>query len=616
MNRKTKKFLIPLLSFAASIVIAVQSVSGQVAPEQLRPRAYFPIMRKSPPVQSVNVGFEVSQGIQRPDNGVPLVSYRPTIVRVTLTSSTPRSNVSAWLQVFNSNGFLGSVAAINNPRTLKATADRAQLNDTFNFRVPTQWLNGNVTFRVFATNSTDYAAQSQAQTFTFSPVPPLHVTIVPVHYTCTSGGSGTSVPTPPYDYIINNFTRKVYPVPEVTLQVHAPVAHRGPCTNNVPNPSYQDWGSMLDLVTGIWQAEGTPVRYYYGLLNVYCEYGCIAGVGWLGGYRAAVGFTGFDSNPSVASQVHAHEVGHNHGVEHMPGCGASDPDPRFPYTDSQGRARIGNTTFPNFGLDVFDTPTLYPFYNYLFDYMSYCRPVWTSDFVYNLIRDYALRYNNAANMLDVAEASPHFLVSGRLMEEGTQLDPLFIIETRLDDTTRAMMFDNPAGMAELELLDAEGNVLATHPIPLRKTSHHDPQGREQLGFNTAVPFVEGVRAVRLRQGAQVLAERVGGQRAPRLAPVITRATTNGSAQTFSWSAQSDNDQALRYLVRLSTDRGKTWQMVALTDAPSFTLDATAAPELFREGTPWIEVQASDGVRTTTRRFAPTAEDRLVAVEGE
>lgn len=179
-----------------------------------------------------------------------------------------------------------------------------------------------------------------------------------------------------------------------------------------------------------------------------------------------------------------------------------------------------------------------------------------------------------------------------------------------------MMFDNPAGMAELELLDAEGNVLATHPIPLRKTSHHDPQGREQLGFNTAVPFVEGVRAVRLRQGAQVLAERVGGQRAPRLAPVITRATTNGSAQTFSWSAQSDNDQALRYLVRLSTDRGKTWQMVALTDAPRFTLDATAAPELFREGTPWIEVQASDGVRTTTRRFAPTAEDRLVAVEGE
>ncbi len=622
MRQKPQTLIVSVLGLFASIALAAHTVLGQVEPtggQQLQPRAYFPIVRKSPPVLNVVVGYEVSQGIQRPDNGVPLVSNRPTIVRVTLTSTVAHTNVSAWLHAFVGNIELpGSpIPALNNPRTLKAMANREWITDTFNFRPPTSWLNGSVTFRVRASNGADYWAQSQAQTFTFSPVPPLHVTVVPIHYTCTSGGSGTNVPASPYDYLVNNFTRKVYPVPTVTLQVRSPVAYSGPCSGGVPNPTFGDWIDMLDAVTAAWQADGSPVRYYYGLLNVYCLSGCIAGMAWLGGYRAAVGFTGFGPQHEEASETHAHEVAHNHEVEHTPGCGASNPYPNYPYLDASSRARIGNAAFPNFGLDVFSNiPTVYPYYANVFDYMSYCSPVWTSDFVYNAIRNYALIYNNAADMLEATEAAPRFLVSGQLAEDNAQLDPLFVLEAATNPTAQQMAFDNPAGVVELDLLDEQGSVLATHLIPLRKLSRPSPEGRTLLAFNTTVPFAEGVRAARLRQGERVLAERVGGKHPPRLLSSVQRLEAASGEQVFAWGADHPNPQALRYLVRVSADGGQTWRFLALTDAPRITLDPNAAPELFRNGAPWLEVQASDGVRVATRRFAPAGSERLIATEGE
>ena len=82
--------------------------------------------------------FEVTQGVQQPDNHISLVANRTTFVRYTLTSATPQANVRAWLYgTRNGSPLPGSpIAALNNPRTLKATADRAVLNDTFNFKLP------------------------------------------------------------------------------------------------------------------------------------------------------------------------------------------------------------------------------------------------------------------------------------------------------------------------------------------------------------------------------------------------------------------------------------------------------------------------------------------------
>jgi len=152
---------------------------------------------------------------------------------------------------------------------------------------------------------------------------------VPIAYTCTSGGSGTTTPTGPFDYV-TDFTFRIYPVPDIALATHASISYSGPCINGVPDPSYGDWIDMLDDVTDLWWNEGRPNSYYYGLVKIDCSGGCISGIGWVGGLKAAVGFDGIGSQHYGASTTHAHEVGHNHDREHSPGCGADDPDPNYP----------------------------------------------------------------------------------------------------------------------------------------------------------------------------------------------------------------------------------------------------------------------------------------------
>ncbi|MCS7061580.1 MAG: hypothetical protein RMN25_10515 [Anaerolineae bacterium] len=593
--------------------------TSQTHVQQMRPRLWFPVARRTLPVQSVIVGFEVSQGVQRPDNSVALVSHRPTIVRATLTSPIAHTAVSAWLHAYQNNIELAGspIPAINHPRTLKATANRVNIDDTFNFRPPSAWLNGTITFRVRATNHSTYSALSQMSTFRFSPAPPLHVTVVPVHYTCTSGGSGVNAPTPPYDYLVNAYTRKVYPAPSVTIQTRSvPVYYSGQCVNNVPAPNFDEWIGILNAVTAAWQADGSPARYYYGLLNINCGASEAAGIAWVGYYRAAAGYTGCNNivTPHAASKVHAHELGHNHGLYHAPGCGPTGSG--YPYLDSQGRALIGTAAAPNFGLDVYDTPSIYP-YTTTFDYMSYCGPAWTSDYTYLRIRDYALMYNAPPAQLPTATLSPQIFVRGYVLRDASgrfsaaHLNPLFVLDAQASPYTTQSVA--PLALT-LEMLDAEDQIVAAHSVGLRQVSQPASTGEEVFAFQELLPNAPGIAAVRLRQGDRVLAERRSGPIAPRVQPALkVLAPTSSETWALAWEASDEDADPLSYLVRLSTDGGQSWWLIGLSDAPAgalsqnglpaLTLSRLVAPELFTAGQLWIEVQVSDGIRTHVQRFA-------------
>jgi hypothetical protein len=257
--------------------------------------------------------FEVTQGVQRPDNSVVLIANRTTFVRWTLTNTIAYTSVLAYLYGANSaNGtpLPGSpIAAFNTPRTLKATADRTLLNDTFNFQLPIAWINNSIVLTAEAKNATGYLFDSVGKSVTFHSAQPLPVTIVPIAYQCSSGGSGTTTPAGPYGYL-TNFTYRIYPVPSVNIATHAAVPYQGPCTSNVPTPAGSDWDGMLDVVTSVWNGDGNPPRYYYGLVHIDCGGGCISGEGWIGFEKAAVGFDGLNSSHAFASETHAHEVGH------------------------------------------------------------------------------------------------------------------------------------------------------------------------------------------------------------------------------------------------------------------------------------------------------------------
>ncbi len=559
-------------------------------------RAFLPVARRSPPLQFVTVSFEATQGAQLPDNSVPLTARRRTWVRVVLTNTSTVNNVSAYLHAYGSNGaeLVGSpIAAANNPRNLSTIADRANLNTTFNFLLPGEWTSvGSIRLQLRATNNANYLAQSQSQFITFTTVPTLHIGVVPIAYTCTSGGSGTTTPSAPYNYLLDNFTFKVYPVPTATLTVKPPQPYQGPCANGKPNPELEDWDNMLSQITNRWFADGRPNQYYYGLVNIDCKNGCIAGIGWVGFIKAAVGIGAGTRGAQAASEVHAHELGHNFGLRHAPGCGASDPDPSFPYIDTQGSGVIGSPISPNFGFDVMN-PRIYTFYRAgggYFDVMSYCEPQWISDYHYKKLRN---RLLSSSFALDTLATGQTLVVSGRLDENDTaQLNPAFTMHTTQSTPE--------SGNYTLELLDASGQVLASHafePVeahPYTRWHEGEPVGHLR-GFALAVPAQEGTRGLRVRRGEAVLAERFGGSAAPAFG-LAALSEPGTQPLALSWTASDTDADTVYYTVRRSTDNGQTWETLAyaITDT-SLVLSELIDGSIY-------EILASDGVNTSVLRI--------------
>ena len=66
----------------------------------------------------------------------------------------------------------------------------------------------------------------------------------------------------------------------------------------------------------------------------------------------------------------AHELGHNFGLVHAPGCGAQQTDSRYPYAG--GAAGV-------WGYDLKDDRLMPPTIS---DLMAYCWPAWLSDYFY------------------------------------------------------------------------------------------------------------------------------------------------------------------------------------------------------------------------------------------
>ena len=553
---------------------------------------YLPVLARGFPAPWP---IEVTQGVQQPDNSVTLIQDRPTFVRLTITSTTPHTGVSAYLRGTRGGAPLpGSpIPAINNPRTLESSADRAVLNDTFNFELPASWLNGTITLYGAAANGTTFDVTGGSSSLTFVNADPLRVTVLPISYVCTSGGSGTTTPQGPYTYL-TEYTYHTYPVPSLAMATHAAlVFNGGPCTpSGVPDPDFYEWDTMLDLVTTVWVSEGRPDSYYYGLVKVYCGSSCIAGIGWIGYSKAAVGFDGVNAGHSGAGPTHAHEVGHNHGRSHAPGCGALGIDPTFPYV-SGGRGYIGNSANPNFGFDV-GTQTIYP-YSPHYDFMGYCDPAWISDYTYEALRGW--NQAHGAGDRPGVKRQRVMLVSGRLGRDGSMaISPVYTLDARV-------LLPEP-GDHTLELLDAAGRIVAAYPFaPAQAVADRWRAGTafERAGFHMALPYVDGVNAIRVRRGATVLGLRQAGLRKPSLVAGRNALITDGQSVVFDWLGSDSDGETPVYLVRASTDGGASWQTIGVNlTTPSIQLSLAD----FAGESVLVEVLGSDGLHTTSLTLGP------------
>jgi hypothetical protein len=597
---RTVKLIIGILiSSAAFWLIAASSIAASAqsiaAPNidcgVISCTVYLPIIFKAPPLSAAQ--FEVTQAVQQPDNSVLLAANRTTYVRWTLTSAGANANVSAYLYGTTANGtpLPGSpIAALNNSRTLKATANRAVLNDTFNFKLPDTWSTGSILLSAYAGNSAGYNVNTVAVPFQFISADSMRVTIIPIHYKCNNQ-SGSYQPAPPFGYL-TDYTYRLYPVPSIITSIHSAANYSGACSGTGPTPSLADWENMLNVITTIWDNAGNPNNYYYGLLSIDCSGGCIAGIGWIGGNKAAVGFSGFGSAHTAASETHAHEVGHNHGRRHTPGCGPAGVDPLYPYTGGA----IGNSSHQNFGFDIV-TLQIYPYASpTAYDIMDYCDNQWVSDYTYNGLYSFANLNLNLASSQPLGDRA--LLISG-------SIDP----SSGRAAIRSAYTLDVPARLPDhgdhtLELLDANGNIIATYSFaPTRAEIDRYPlsAGGELIGFNLKVPYANNVAAIRVRHGSTILGELRSGAHAPVLS---TQASTlNAATQTtrINWLAADPDREPLHYLVRASIDNGANWQTIGVDLAqPQIDLD----PDYFSGHLVLVQVLASDGLHTSQLNLGP------------
>jgi hypothetical protein len=279
-----------------------------------------------------------------------------------------------------------------------------------------------------------------------------------------------------------------YPVAEVEVTARAPVAYTGTVQS-----SGSGWSEVLSLVGRTRQQDAPAASvYYFGLMmpgatfRDYCRSGCVAGlapqttvISRSNQIGLGVGYV----DPTTASTM-AHELGHAHGLPHAPctrGGTIEGADAHFPYAG----AKIGVWGWDSRVAKLM-SPTMYV------DLMSYCDPVWISDYNYAKIATRAKAVNTAAFIYEgealaqtwhgiilradgsaawsgmTASEAPGETSSARALDaQGHALSTIDVVRVALSQTGDSFLYvpEPAAGWAAIDLGDRVLQLEQVAPAP-------------------------------------------------------------------------------------------------------------------------------------------------------
>lgn len=495
---------------------------------------YLPAISSASPYDLVANRIEVTQAVQDGQNSVALVAGRPTMLRI-YTSEVGFTQASAPVTVSISeksanNTLVAATQTMSASVPLSST--QANIGSTINYRLPSAWLYGtvDVTIKLDSGNQiSEFNESNNTYTvhLTFNPVPPLNVKIVPIQYTDTY--DNYTYPAPSRD-TISDWIMRTYPVSQVNITWHAPVAFKGNLTTST------DFSNLLNKVTSIKNAEYAPAaQVYYGLIPTADGtktwfHGGYAGLGWIGS-RVAIGL----DYAGQSSQIAAHEIGHNLGMLHTP-CGATGTDPAYPYSDGS----IGQ-----YGLDIAAGQVYSPATK---DVMSYCYPKWISDYTYKELYNNQIKNGAAAasalSIQDVSAYHHSLLLRANITGQGAELLPSYILSGSTDE--------KPApGEYQVQVLGSTGEVLTQASV---RPYTAGEQGEEQISaIQALIPLPDTPAAkIRLLKAGLLLAEQpVQLNTLSKVAGMLVEPVENGYRVRWAASTQP-------VLLRYSADSGATW----------------------------------------------------------
>jgi hypothetical protein len=531
------------------------------------------------PVQVVQCLEQGEGDTTCPDNSVPLVSYKQTAVRVYVrlgnTPQEPVDGVTARLRGFRNNQeFADSpLTPVNDRIRALNVPDRGATNDTLNFRLPHDWLTGEVEIEIEVNPNQslpeqNYQNNKLRRTLTFVDRPVFRMAYLPITYL-------GAMPTAIHDKFI--FLYKAFPVGYGRLIYE-------------PWPGFE-WGQRIsrdnatDLLAELkrrYLLAGQPVDQLTGWLPNGQNVNPL-------GKSDPAHFFGCWSNCGRVTWIHeefygghilAHELSHNLGRRHTDkedSCGAEDPGTDWPYATS---------AIQEYGFDAW---TMQVVRNDENDLMTACLPKWLSPFTYKKLLEGELQPIQRR----LAQAQPYLLISGAFYRAGGgELQPAYHFTS-----TQPVDLASTGNDGCLVLQDADTQTLAEHCFALEFGDYETGEEMAQISFVMALPDPGGVSQIRLKRNAAD----VDSLAASAHAPVLTLTTpTSGEhwsdRESITWQASDEDGDALTYAVLYSPDNGASW--LTLATSLTQTQYSVNSQELAGGASAVVRVIASDGFHTS------------------
>jgi hypothetical protein len=421
--------------------------------------------------------IQLNQASQTSDAAIPGVAGRPGLLRVVVSANRSNTITPPVLLRLYQDGVQQWEQRLPARVVGVPTSPNLDIeNQTWNVRLDASEIRPGMAVEAIVDPDNEYNLSSRenarfprgsgAAPLEVRSLAPMRVMFIPVRLS-----DGTTGSIPGTDTLLRS-SRQWLPVGELLG-----TARSQPFSTDRDITDSDEVSKLLGDLLALRLAEAATDEYYHGIMPAINNI-AVAGMAYVpwgppSSARVAVSIDGPQSPATIA-----HELGHNLGRLHSPCGDVEDADPAFPHPN----AGIGSP-----GYAIVDRLLRAP--GNFSDFMSYCRPYWTSDHTYERILAWRLQdpfataaagdEPIAAAESPGAEREGGLLVWGRVGQAGVELNPVFSLESR-------PVLPDMAGPHRVRGIAADGRVLFELPFEGNPVPHSsDP---EERGFGFFVPL--------------------------------------------------------------------------------------------------------------------------------